>query len=107
MWKRRPCFSIRRTPYGAGLAERFKQDFIANGGTIVAEAEYKRGRQGFHHASSNALKEKAPEVIFLPSYYAEAGVDHPAGPQRLAWRCPFSAPTAGTPRSSWRWAARR
>lgn len=61
------------TPYGAGLAERFKQDFVANGGTIVAEAEYKAGDKDFT-SQLNALKEKAPEVIFLPSYYAEAAL---------------------------------
>ncbi len=61
------------TPYGAGLAERFKQDFIANGGTIVAEAQYRAGDRDFT-SQLNALKEKAPEVIFLPSYYAEAAL---------------------------------
>lgn len=60
-------------PYSAGLADRFKQDFVANGGTVVAEAEYRAGDKDFT-SQLNALKEKAPEVIFLPSYYAEAAL---------------------------------
>lgn len=60
-------------PYSSGLAERFKQDFAANGGTVVAEGQYRAGDRDFT-SQLNALKEKNPEVIFLPSYYAEAAL---------------------------------
>ena len=61
------------SPYGAGLADRFRQEFAANGGKVVAEQNYQAGDRDFT-AQLTAIKEKAPEVIFLPSYYTEAAL---------------------------------
>lgn len=60
-------------PYSSGLTEAFKQDFAAGGGQIVAEASYRAGDKDFT-AQLNALKAASPEIIFLPSYYAEAAL---------------------------------
>lgn len=59
--------------YSSGLAGAFKLDFTKGGGTIVAEATYRAGDRDFA-AQLNAIKAAAPEVVFLPSYYAEAAL---------------------------------
>lgn len=59
--------------YSSGLAEKFKADFIKNGGQIVAEEFYQEGDKDFS-TQLNALKAKRPEIIFLPSYYTEAAL---------------------------------
>lgn len=58
-------------PYSAGLAEIFKKDFIAGGGTIVAEETYRAGDGGFAR-QLDAIRVRGPEVVFLPSYYGDA-----------------------------------
>ena len=60
-------------PYGTGLMEAFKADFIQHGGVIVAEEFYRAGDTDFS-AQLNAIKEKNPDSIFLPSYYTEAAL---------------------------------
>jgi branched-chain amino acid transport system substrate-binding protein len=60
-------------PYGSGLMETFKADFLQHGGTIVAEEFYRAGDTHFT-AQLNAIKEKNPDSIFLPSYYTEAAL---------------------------------
>ncbi|HRJ70889.1 MAG TPA: ABC transporter substrate-binding protein [Terrimicrobiaceae bacterium] len=61
------------TPYSAGLAESFRKEFSALGGTIVAEESYRTGDKDFA-AQLQAIKAQSPEIIFLPSYYAEAAL---------------------------------
>lgn len=58
-------------PYSAGLAEAFRQDFTAGGGTITKEETYKTGERDFSR-QLNAIKATQPEIIFLPSYYTES-----------------------------------
>jgi branched-chain amino acid transport system substrate-binding protein len=60
-------------PYGSGLMEAFKADFLQHGGVIVAEEFYRAGDTDFA-AQLNAIKEKNPDSIFLPSYYTEAAL---------------------------------
>jgi branched-chain amino acid transport system substrate-binding protein len=60
-------------PYGTGLMEAFKTDFAQHGGTIVAEEFYHAGDTDFA-AQLNAIRDKNPECIFLPSYYGEAAL---------------------------------
>ena len=60
-------------PYGSGLMEAFKADFLQHGGTIVAEEFYRAGDTDFA-AQLNAIKQKNPDSIFLPSYYTEAAL---------------------------------
>jgi len=60
-------------PYSSGLAEIFKKDFLAHGGTIVAEEFYSAGDKDFA-TQLNAIKARMPEIVFLPSYYSEAAL---------------------------------
>jgi branched-chain amino acid transport system substrate-binding protein len=61
------------SPYSIGLMEIFKADFLEHGGTIVAEEFYRSGDTDFT-TQLNAIKEKNPDSIFLPSYYTEAAL---------------------------------
>jgi branched-chain amino acid transport system substrate-binding protein len=60
-------------PYGTSLMEAFKTNFAKHGGTIVAEESYTAGDTDFA-TQLNAIREKNPESIFLPSYYGEAAL---------------------------------
>lgn len=59
--------------YGIGLADIFKRDFLAHHGTIVAEQTYRAGDTDFT-SQLTLIKSANPEVIFLPSYFAEAAL---------------------------------
>jgi branched-chain amino acid transport system substrate-binding protein len=59
--------------YSVGLADYFKQPFVANGGTIVAEQKYSGGDKDFK-AQLTAIKAENPDAIFVPGYYNEAGL---------------------------------
>lgn len=58
-------------PYSAALAKSFEADFVSRGGSISAKETCASGATDFS-AQLNAIKEKQPEVIFLPVYYALA-----------------------------------
>ena len=58
-------------PYSAALARSFEEDFLSRGGTISAKETYARGASDFG-AQLEAIKARQPEVIFLPSYFAQA-----------------------------------
>jgi branched-chain amino acid transport system substrate-binding protein len=60
-------------PYGNGLKDAFKADFLKRGGSIIAEESYRAGDTDFT-AQLNAIKAKNPESIFLPSYYTDAAL---------------------------------
>ena len=66
-------FSDQSNPYGNGLAAIFKKDFVDHGGEIVAEESYRAGDTEFSLQLAT-IKSKAPEIIFLPSYYTEAAL---------------------------------
>ena len=57
-----------------GLAGYFKEPFVANGGTIVAEQKYSGGDKDFK-AQLTANKAANPEghLCRVPGYYTEAG----------------------------------
>jgi len=59
--------------YSVGLADYFKEPFVANGGTIVAEQKYSGGDKDFK-AQLTAIKAANPDAIFVPGYYNEAGL---------------------------------
>lgn len=59
--------------YSTGLAESFKNAFTTNGGQIAGEERYTTGDRDFS-VQLNAIKALNPEVVFLPSYYAEAAL---------------------------------
>ena len=60
-------------PYGTSLSSAFKVDFVKQGGSIVAEESY-RGGDVDYATQLNAIKLKNPDIVFLPSYFAEAAV---------------------------------
>jgi branched-chain amino acid transport system substrate-binding protein len=62
-----------RSPYSVGLAQYFKERFVADGGTIAAEQKYNGGDKDFN-AQLTAIKAANPEAIFVPGYYTEAGL---------------------------------
>lgn len=60
-------------PYSVGLASFFKEPFLANGGTIVAEQKFSSGDKDFK-AQLTAIKAGSPDAIFVPGYYTEAAL---------------------------------
>jgi branched-chain amino acid transport system substrate-binding protein len=66
-------FSDVSAPYSVGLAQFFKEPFVANGGKIVAEEKYTGGDKDFK-AQLTAIKSQSPDAIFVPGYYTEAGL---------------------------------
>src|SRR5581483_6841541 len=61
------------SPYSVGLAAYFKEPFVANGGTIVAEQKYSGGDKDFK-AQLTAIKAANPQAIVVPGYYTEAAL---------------------------------
>jgi len=59
--------------YSVGLADFFKQGFVAAGGEVVAEPKYTSGDKDFK-AQLTAIKAANPQGIFVPGYYTEAGL---------------------------------
>jgi len=62
-----------KNDYSIGLAQFFRTQFLRLGGVIVGEQAYSEGDTDFK-AQLTALKEKAPDAIFLPGYYTEAAL---------------------------------
>jgi branched-chain amino acid transport system substrate-binding protein len=62
-----------KAPYSVGLAQFFKERFVKEGGTVVAEQKYSGGDKDFN-AQLTAIKAANPEAIFVPGYYTEAGL---------------------------------
>ena len=60
-------------PYGTNLSNAFKVDFVKQGGSIVAEQTFRAGDVDYA-TQLNAIKLKNPDIVFLPSYFAEAAV---------------------------------
>jgi branched-chain amino acid transport system substrate-binding protein len=60
-------------PYSVGLAEAFVRTFRQLGGEIVARQLYAGGEKDFR-AQLTAIRAAGPDVIFMPAYYAEAGL---------------------------------
>jgi branched-chain amino acid transport system substrate-binding protein len=62
-----------KAPYSVGLSQYFKERFLADGGTIVADQKYSSGDKDFN-AQLTAIKGANPEAVFVPGYYTEAGL---------------------------------
>ena len=63
-------FTDVKSDYSKGLTEFFKKEFIASGGKIVAEENYRAGETDFRAQMTN-IKGKKPDVIYIPGYYTE------------------------------------
>lgn len=62
-----------KNDYSVGLAEVFTESFQELGGSIIGNESYSEGDNDFS-AQLTSLKQKAPEAIFVPGYYTEAGL---------------------------------
>jgi branched-chain amino acid transport system substrate-binding protein len=59
--------------YSVGLAEYFRERFIADGGVVAIEQKYTEGSKDFD-AQLTAIKAAGVEGIFVPGYYTEAAL---------------------------------
>ena len=59
--------------YAKGLAQFFKENFIKNGGQIVAEESYLQKDTDFK-ATLTKIKAVNPDMIYIPGYYQEVGM---------------------------------
>jgi len=71
--KRIAMLTDQASAYSVGLADYFKQPFIAGGGTIIVDQKYNSRDKDFK-AQLTAIKAFNPEAIFVPGYYTEAGL---------------------------------
>lgn len=71
--KKIAIFSDVSAPYSMGLAQYFREPFVAGGGSVVAEQKYTGGDKDFK-AQLTAIKAQKPDAIFVPGYYTEAGL---------------------------------
>ena len=63
-------FTDVKSDYSKGLTEFFKKEWVASGGKIVAEENYRAGETDFRGQMTN-IKGKNPDVIYIPGYYTE------------------------------------
>jgi branched-chain amino acid transport system substrate-binding protein len=59
--------------YSMGLANFFKQSFVAMGGEITSDESYSQNDKDFS-AQLTSIKSKNPEAVFVPGYYTEVGL---------------------------------
>ncbi|MFC4768097.1 ABC transporter substrate-binding protein [Effusibacillus consociatus] len=58
--------------YSKGLAKSFEEQFKKNGGQIVASESYQQKDTDFK-AVLTRIKQKNPDVVYVPGYYEEVG----------------------------------
>lgn len=61
-----------KTDYSTGLSQYFKEQFVKNGGRIVAEQSYAKGDNDFR-SQLTSIRGANPQVIFVPGYYNDIG----------------------------------
>lgn len=71
--RRVAVFTDVKSDYSKGLAKFFRERFLANGGTIVAELDYNGGDKDFK-AQLTAIKAANPDGVFVPGYYTECAL---------------------------------
>jgi len=59
--------------YSVGLADSFRQTFLALGGEIVADERYTSGDIEFR-AQLTTIRAANPDAVFVPGYYTELGL---------------------------------
>lgn len=59
--------------YAKGLGQFFRETFVKNGGTIVADEAYLAKDTDFK-ATLTKMKALNPDVVFVPGYYQEVGM---------------------------------
>jgi branched-chain amino acid transport system substrate-binding protein len=66
-------FADVSAPYSMGLAQYFREPFVANGGQVVSEQKYTGGDKDFK-AQLTAIKAQNPDAIAVPGYYTDVGL---------------------------------
>lgn len=66
-------FADVAAPYSMGLAQFFREAFVAGGGQVVSEQKYTGGDKDFK-AQLTAIKSTSPDVIAVPGYYTDVGL---------------------------------
>ncbi|EPR43485.1 ABC transporter substrate binding protein precursor [Desulfovibrio sp. X2] len=59
--------------YSVGLASFFKKSFVKLGGEVVSTLNYQSGDQDFTAQLTDIISKK-PDVLFIPSYFAEGAI---------------------------------
>ncbi len=59
--------------YSVGLAQYFREPWLAAGGTIVADERYNGGEKDFK-AQLTTIKAANPDAIMVPGYYTDVGL---------------------------------
>jgi branched-chain amino acid transport system substrate-binding protein len=72
-FKRAAVFRDNKSDYSVGLANFFTQEFTKLGGEIVTDVAYSSGDVDFK-SQLTSIKEKKPDVIYVPGYYTEVGL---------------------------------
>ncbi|WP_442891427.1 ABC transporter substrate-binding protein [Dendrosporobacter sp. 1207_IL3150] len=85
--KKAALYIDNSSDYAKGLGQFFKETFVKNGGTIVAEEAYLAKDTDFK-ATLTKLKAANPDVIFVPGYYQEVGMIIKQG-RELGLNAPF------------------
>ena len=62
-----------KNEYSVGLADFFKEKFIALGGVVVAEPTYSDTDKDFS-AQLELIRQAKPDLIYVPGYYTDAGL---------------------------------
>lgn len=60
--------------YAKGLAKSFEETFSKAGMEIVASEQYVAGQDTDFRSILTNIKQKAPDIIFIPGYYNEVGM---------------------------------
>ncbi len=71
--KRVAIASSVSSAYSVGLAQFFKETFVAGGGEVVAEQKFSEGDKDFR-AQLTAIRAAGVEAVFVPAYYTEAAL---------------------------------
>src|ERR1700722_15327867 len=71
--KKVSIFTDVKSDYSIGLAKFFKEQFLKNGGQIVAELDYNGGDKDFK-AQLTSIKAAQPDAIFVPGYYTDVAL---------------------------------
>jgi len=66
-------FSDVAAPYSVGLAQFFREAYLAGGGQVVSEQKYTGGDKDFK-AQLTAIKSAGVDAIMVPGYYTDVGL---------------------------------
>ena len=71
--KKAAIFTDVKSDYAKGLAQFFKESFVAAGGQIVAEESYQANDPDFK-GQLGRIQSTTPDVLFIPGYYSDVAV---------------------------------